>query len=342
MFLGTWDIISDLNAGSSASTISYDLDLDGTFDFVIPPFNDPTPPSANRSGELFQFGEPLRFDPDLKLPANDRFQVGFTTVLPLNLLLDATFNYNILKNRIRTFNDNNIFVDGEFVGLKDTRYERTNWVTNDIWSSQHYRSLELTVTKELRDNWMMFASYSYNDNIVKGTYSPFEPLYYRVPLDWFEANDFSPTYNHQIRVVAQVILPYDISTAVNFTWRDGERMFYPTTLATDNPPRFVIIDGKRLENPLFETYLPFQARSDEREKYHGMTNINLDIGKDFSLQGRRLGVRLQIFNLLNLSEGVGPRYNRVDANGNLTEADQQEFFSIQYPQSMQLLFKYDF
>lgn len=332
------DIFSSQNSNAGGITY-FDNDLDGVWDSIFENIGGTT---INTLGNLTQWGFPLDVSPDLRPSKADMFQLGYTTVLPFDITFDAAFIYNIFSDAARSYQTYNyIWDNGQPIGLRYPGQSRAFLVTNNEWSSHHFKSLELTATRNFRNNWQLMASYAWQDQTLKGEWSPYEPEHYFYPESWFEFSRYGELPHHTFRLAGSYIAPFGIMLNGNLSYRSSLPLppYRFITSVFPNEPRYIVLDDTRVFNPLL--WLPNypQPRSAERRSvFGGVYTMNLGLGKIFNLGRYRLEGQFQVFNLFNGNE---PLYG---GNLGLVDEDLQDLpylyiSAIQSPRAAQLMLK---
>lgn len=336
-------VVSELSGGNPGNTQYWDNDLDGFWDVTL--VTPGTPSRTTTAGNLTFSGYPLRYDDALGLPNSQEIQFGYSRLFPWKIKGDIALVYKVYGDAWVPYNENLIFEDGVFTGLRDPSINARYVYRNNQWSSTHYTSLEATLTRELSDNWQLMASYTWQRSVVKGEWRPDEPYRYLYPASWFESvND--TIRPHVFRVAATWFLPFDISLSGNLLYQSGLTDYFyrmPEGTGVGVPQFLTLPDGRVITHPFWSVPALYQPRNQDREvTMDDLTIVNVGIGKEFDLFGHVAQAQVQAFNLFN-----GAAHTSRSANNTIVNAAGARLYSpvysgIQPPRAVQILLKYQF
>lgn len=330
--------ISGEGGGSIGHTQYWDNNLDGVWDVTL--YTPGTPPVKTSTSSLS-----YAIDPDLGLPYTHEFQVGYARLLPYDMKADIAFVYKMYKGAWITFNDNLIYQGNTFVGYKNPAVNSVNIRMNDEWSTNHYNSLELTLSKEFSRGWQMMASYTWQRNVLKGEWRPDQPERYMYPADWFESvnDNIRP---HIFRVATSAILPWDITFSGNILWQSGLADYFYRMPAGTNvgvPQTFVLSNGRVITHPFWSVSALYQARNEDRDvTMDNLMIVNAGIGKDFEIMGYKFQGQIQAFNLFNDDSFASRSANNTVVRADGTRVYSPVFSLLQPPRAVQALIKWVF
>jgi hypothetical protein len=171
-----------------------------------------------------------------------------------------------------------------------------------------YSGLEVVLNKRFSHRWQLLASYVYskakgtNDNqgwsdvagtrsSVSGTSSLFSDPNYHINAEGTPTID--PT--HMLKMQASVILPFDITLGVNFSYITGNtyNRYIPVSL---DQGRTRILSDK------FGSIYRYPARA----------NLDLRLAKSFNIKKLRADFILDVFNLFNADTVTGLQTDSYD------------------------------
>ncbi|MCG8509903.1 MAG: hypothetical protein MI741_11815, partial [Rhodospirillales bacterium] len=272
----------------------------------------------------------------------DTFSFGYVVTLPMGVTFDATYTYDIRHNDHTSSRYANLrWENGQVVSLKNPAAPE-NFYYNDEWSSVHYQGLALTATREFRQGWQLIASYTYQDQTLKGEWSPHSREIHLYPQSWFEVSHYGNLAPHLFNLAASFLLPYDVILNANINARAGyyedprQHPFDP-----GQPYRTTLPDGTEIYNP-FSGTMYAQPRNAERSQMDGVMNVNLGLGKQFSFGPYRIQTQFQVFNIFNADSFTQFGWPRVYYDENLQPLGDFNYNNIQSPRAAQLLVKFTF
>ena len=254
-----------------------------------------------------------------------------------------------------------------FQGYVDPNFNQIYLVTNNRWNWLVNSGLDVSVAKQgARVQWL--ASYSHQWRHVAGTWVPNDPASFIQPAAFpndkgigntkgplsapIESNSLSGTYmagagqwrDNVASLGATITGPWGIRVSPVVTYQSGiwsgpvvtkiaapDPAFGPTTLTLSN--------GRLVSNPLATTIrFAYPTRADGQWAPKGMYSVNLQLGREFIFDRRKLIASLSGFNLTN---GDAPLQLAPGANQQYSTTYQQGFI-VQQPRAVQALFRFLF
>ena len=165
---GRHDISSFGGDPSSSFLDTYDVDGDGTFETSVT-----TPPEGAALSEQ-------TFAPGLSQPIIDEGIIGYRRQFPGQIAIDVAGIYRRVHNLYALVDINGFYPDapgqpfGGF-GRVDPDQGIVYQVRNNDWSSFHYQALQVTLTKNLANNFQAMAAIHRQWQQHKGTWNPTDP-----------------------------------------------------------------------------------------------------------------------------------------------------------------------
>jgi len=350
--------------GRTTETDSYDANGDGIFEInVVAPAV-----SASLGG--------YEFDPNLSQPYVDEFILGFRKQFVGELAVDvAVINREYQETYART-DVNGIYPDGPgqpFIGFgridpaRGILYQQTN----NTWSTLDYTALEITATKNLRNNFQLMAGINKQWQSIQGDWNPTDPARFIQP-DTFPNNHglymprgnnednslpppgsttltYGPTWlDYSVRLGGTYFAPKGIVVGVSYSLVAGpwSGPVVDRLAATDpdvtqfGPPRVPTVGGTQ-PNPLNTTIRnAFATRGEGQVRLPAVGTLGVKIGKKIPLGGtREAEISGNIMNLFNADGYWQYNYNGASElfNPNYLQPRNQ-----QYPLSFQMMFAFRF
>jgi Carboxypeptidase regulatory-like domain/TonB dependent receptor len=342
----------------------YDADGDGIFEIrnVAPAV------TASLGG--------FEFDPDLHQPFVDEFILGFRKQFVGELAVDvAVINREYQDTYART-DVNGIYPDGPgqpFIGFgridpaRGILYQQTN----NSWSTLNYTALEITATKNLRNDFQFMAGINKQWQSIQGDWNPTDPARFIQP-DTFANNHglYMPRGNNEdnsLPAPGSTTLTYG-PTWLDFSVRLGGTYFAPkgfvvgvsyslvagpwsgpvvTRLDPNDPdvtrfgPARVPVVGGTQPNPLNTTIRnAYENRGEGQVRLPAVGTLGVKIGKKIPLGGtKEAEISANLMNLLNADGYWQYNYNGASElfNPNYLQPRNQ-----QYPRSLQMMFAFRF
>jgi len=333
----------------------YDPNLNGSFGAVFT-----TPASSAVAADRI-------LDPNYHQPHVNETSVGYRRQLPSFVSLDVSYVYRETRDRPVLIDTNGIYTKGVFQGYVNPNFNQIYLVTNNRWNWLVNSGLDVSLARQAgRVQWL--ASYSHQWRHVAGTWVPNDPASFIQPAAFpndkgigntkgplsvpIESNSLSGTYmagagqwrDNVASLGVHITGPKGIRVSPVVTYQSGiwsgpvvtkiaapDPAFGPTTLTLSN--------GRLVSNPLATTIrFAYPTRADGQWAPKGMYSVNLQLGREFIFDGRKLIASLSGFNLTN---GDAPLQLAPGANQQYSNTYQQGFI-VQQPRAVQALFRFLF
>ena len=333
----------------------YDPNLNGSFGTVFT-----TPASSAVAADRI-------IDPNYHQPYVNEMSAGYRRQLPSLVSLDVSYVYRETRDRPVLIDTNGIYTNGVFQGYVNPNFNQIYLVTNNRWNWLVNSDLDVSVAKQTaRVQWL--ASYSHQWRHVAGTWVPNDPASFIQPAAFpndkgigntkgplsvpIESNSLSGTYmagagqwrDNVASLGSTITGPWGIRVSPVATYQSGiwsgpvvtkiaapDPAFGPTTLTLSN--------GRLVSNPLATTIrFAYPTRADGQWAPKGMYSVNLQLGREFIFDRRKLIASLSGFNLTN---GDAPLQLAPGANQQYSITYQQGFI-VQQPRAVQALFRFLF
>lgn len=345
---------------SSGLRDEYDLNSDGVFETV---FN--TPPKTAAVGAL-------QFDTGLKQPYFDEFTLGFRKQFAGQIAVDVA---GIIKNNHLQYAQTDI--NGNYptapgqpfggFGKVDPNAGLIYRLTNNTWSTMHYKALQMTLTKNMTHGFQAMLAASRQWAKLVGTWNPTDPARFIVP-NAFANNKLiwrtDGVQDHNSLATGTSLTnnpmwnPYSVRLAV--TWNAPKGVIVASTYTiiagTWNGPPLIQLaaadpevtrfgpstvrssTGVSQPNPL-STRIRFlgPTRADGQTRAPDVHTVGVKFGKRVKLsQGRTLEASFDVYNLLNA--GNYTEWARTGPNRVYNPASYLTFTNPQTPRAAQLEF----
>jgi outer membrane receptor protein involved in Fe transport len=312
---------------------TYDIDGDGIFETVV----DTPPTGAELSDD--------QFAADVSQPIIDEWIVGYRRQFPGQIAVDIAGIYRKLHNLYALVDINGFYPDGPGLpfggfGRVDPDQGIVYQVQNNDWSAMHYQALQITITKNLANNFQALAAIHRQWQQHRGTWNPTDPARFIQPdafpnnrLLWrtrgpndhnsYPGSTTAPMWNpFSYRFAGTWHAPYGMQFAGSYSVVSGGWSgWIVDRLAANDPdvlkygPATVVSStGARHPNPLATRIrFAYPTRGEGQVLLPAVHTVGRKITKVFSLGGsRNLMVAGNILNLLN--GGRGTEYARGGAN----------------------------
>jgi hypothetical protein len=314
----------------------YDLDSNGVFETVIL-----TPPVTTKVSTL-------QFDPDLHQPSFDEWTAGYRRQFAGQVAVDVGAIVKVNHDQYAQVDINGIYPDepgrpfGGF-GKVDPNLGLLYRLTNNTWSTTHYRALQATVTKNMTHGFQMLFTVQRQWQHLEGTWNPSDPARFIQP-DAFPNNKNiwrtdgvqdqnslatgntlvnNPMWNpYSVRTAGTWRAPWDLVASGSYTivagnWTGPVIDQLPASsplIPVFGPSTVVSSTGVRQSNPLatrIRFYYP--TRGEGQPRAPDVHIVGMKIGRRVALgSGRSVEVAGEVFNLLNA--GHFTEYSRQGAN----------------------------
>ena len=349
-------------ASTGATTIrtEYDNDLDGTFETVQ---------LSTRSGDaLVQ----QRFDPDLSQPYIDEFILAYRRQFPGQLVLDIAGTMKHVENLYAEKDINGIYPAGPglpFLGFGriDANRGIVRQQTNARWSRNNLWAGDFTITKNMSNNFMLYATLGVQKHNISGDWNPTDPARFISPEKFPDNKGLADTRgngdensltsgdggsqdiwkHYTFSFMGQWDAPYGIKVSSGYTLNQGSfngvvKDRLSSGDPTYGPSRFTLPNGTTQSNPLATRFrIVFPTRGEGQFKAPNVHNMNLKIGKEFQISdSQAVEISLNIMNISNSNS-----FYQWESGANRiyqTSRYQTGMRSLQPARAAQLFLKYSF
>jgi hypothetical protein len=312
---------------------TYDVDGDGVFETVVN-----TPPTGAALSDD-------QFADDVSQPTIDEWILGYRRQFPGQIAVDVAGIYRKVHNLFALVDINGFYPDGPFqpfggFGRVDPNQGIVYQVQNNDWSAMHYQALQITLTKNLANNFQAMAAVHRQWQQDKGTWNPTDPARFIQPdafandrLLWrtrgpndhnsYPGSTTAPMWNpFSYRFAGTWHAPYGLQFAGSYSVVSGgwsgwivDRLpaNHPDVLRY-GPATVVSSTGARHPNPLATRIrFAYDTRGEGQVLLPAVHTVGLKTSKLFRLGGSRdVQVAGNILNLLN--GGRGTEFARGGAN----------------------------
>jgi hypothetical protein len=348
-------------ADRAASRDTYDLDGDGIFESV---FDTPARTSSLSSAQ---------FDPGMSQPIIDEFIVGYRRQFPGQVSVDIAGIKRKIHNMFAQTDINGIYPDapnqpfGGF-GRVDPNQGIVYRLTNNSWSAMHYRALQITIAKNLSNNFQAMVAIHRQWQNDSGTWNPTDPARFiqpdafpnnrmlwrtRDPNDhnsypgsttapmW---NPFSYRFNGTWHAPAGILVggSYSVVSGGYSSWIVKQLPANSPEIAVFGPSTVVSSTGVRQSNPLATRIrFVYPTRGEGQVLLAATHTVGLKLSKRFNLgKSRDFELATNVLNLLN--GGRGTEYARGGANRQYNTVAYLQPGNLQAARSFQvdLLFRF--
>lgn len=349
--------------GADASAIrdTYDLDGDGVFESVF------TTPARTSTLSTAQF------DPGMSQPIIDEGILGYRRQFPGQVSLDVAGIYRKVHNMFAQTDINGRYPSGPNqpfggFGLVDPNQGIVYRLTNTDWHAFHYQALQITVAKNLSNNFQAMVAIHRQWQQDKGTWNPTDPARFiqpdafannrmlwrtRDPSDHnsYPGSTTAPMWNpFSYRFNATWHAPFGILAAGSYSvvsggWSSWIVQQLPANspeIAAFGPATVVSTTGARQPNPLATRIrFVYPTRGDGQVLLAASHTVGFKLSKRFKLGGARdVEIATNVLNLLNA--GRGTEYARGGANRQYNPVAYLQPGNLQAARSFQfdLLFRF--
>jgi hypothetical protein len=168
-----------------------------------------------------------------------------------------------------------------------------------------YRAIELTLRRRLQNRWQLFGSYVYGRSEGnKGTgHNESQGTVFASPNTLVNAyGRLTLDRPHQIKIQGSYELPYGVMMSATYSGLSGTPWARQVRFLPAQSPLIVV-----------ESSITVAAEPVGAQRFDFVHDISLRAEKRFELGGtRRLGILVDIFNLLNVSTVTSVQQTRVD------------------------------
>jgi hypothetical protein len=317
----------------AATQDTYDLDGDGRFESV---FNTPARTSSLSAAQ---------FDPGMRQPIIDEYILGYRRQFPGQVSVDVGGIYRKIHNMFARTDINGFYPEGPNqpfggFGRVDPNQGLVYRLTNADWRAMHYQALQITVAKNLSNNFQAMAAIHRQWQQDKGTWNPTDPARFIQPdafpnnrMLWrtrdpndhnsYPGSTTAPMWNpFSYRFNGTWHAPYGILAAGSYSvvsggwssWIVKQLPANSPEIAVFGPATVVSTTGVRQSNPLATRIrFAYPTRGEGQVLLAATHTVGLKLSKRFRLGGNRdFEVATNMLNLLN--GGRGTEYARGGAN----------------------------
>jgi hypothetical protein len=212
--------------------------------------------------------------------------------------------------------------------------------TNNSWSQLKYQAIEITVTKNMSNNYQFMAGFNRQWHKMTGTWNPTDRAGFIHPNafandanlymprgnndrnslpDTGNALSYGPTWmKYRMNFGGVWRAPYDLTVAGNVTvqagpWSGAILQQLPVgdpAILAYGPSTFTLPDGTSEANPLAtRNRYVYSTRGEGQLRAPAITTVGLKVGRTIRFAGREVEVAGNIFNLLNAGDFTQFTYN---------------------------------
>jgi len=348
-------------ADAAAARDSYDLDGDGVFESVF------TTPARTSTLSTAQF------DPSMSQPIIDEGILGYRRQFPGQISLDVAGIYRKVHNMFAQTDINGRYPTGPNqpfggFGLVDPNQGIVYRLTNADWHAMHYQALQITVAKNLSNNFQAMVAIHRQWQQDKGTWNPTDPARFIQPdafandrMLWrtrdpndhnsYPGSTTAPMWNpFSYRFNGTWHAPYGILAAGSYSvvsggwssWIVKQLPANSPEVAVFGPATVVSSTGTRQPNPLATRIrFVYPTRGEGQVLLAATHTVGFKLSKRLKLGGSRdLEIATNVLNLLNA--GRGTEYARGGANRQYNTVAYLQPGNLQAARSFQfdLLFRF--
>ena len=340
----------------------YDNDLDGVFE------TEELTPLLQAGFAGFEFQEGLH------QPFTDEFIVGFRKQFPGEIALDIAGVRRVVRDRYARVDVNGIYPDGPgqpFIGFG--RVDPTRGILNQLvnvdWNNLEYNALEITVTKNLSNNFQFLVGIHrqwqhYNKD---GTWNPTDPAGFiepekfpsnkqiTQPRGFYDNNSYSnfassygPSWRkYAIRLSGLWLAPGGFQVSGNLRNQAGpwlgyeiERLDRSDPDVTRFGPARVPVEGGTQTNPLSTTLRIISADRSTQLQADTIRVLSMTVGKRFRFgDTQEVEIAASIFNVFNTDVFWQWNYR---GGTKIFDPNYRTHLNRQEPRGLQMQFNYRF
>jgi hypothetical protein len=358
------DAITLFGANEAAGQVDeYDFNYDGVFESRV------VAPARSATIADYEFADGLH------QPYVDEYIIGLRRQFRGQFSVDVAGIWRTYKDNWARVDINGIYPSGPnqpFGGFGNIDPNRgiIFQQQNNSWSTLDYSALEVTVAKNMSNNFQMLAGFNRQWQDFGGTWNPTDPARFiqpnafpsdallYMPRGNNEENSlpiatgttvhtYGPTWQkYSIRLGGTYQLPWSTTLAASYTilagpWSGPIVDLLPETdpqLAVFGPSRVTLANGTTQSNPL-STRMRFvyPTRGEGQVQAPAIKTLGLTLNKSFrfgAASGREFVAGLAIFNLANA--GNYSQYNYNGANEVFNTANYLQFRNQQPARAAQL------
>jgi hypothetical protein len=286
-----------------------------------------------------------QIDPDLHQPYLDEFLVGYRKQLPWQIGFDAAYINRVYNDMWAEVEINGFWPDapglpfGGFGRIDPNRGVITKQ-TNNSWSTLKYQAIEVTVTKNMSNNFQLIGGFNRQWHKMDGTWNPTDRAGFLQPNafandknlymargnndrdslpDTGNALSYGPTWmKYRANFGGVWRAPWGLNVAGNLTvqagpWSGALLRQLPENdpeLTRYGPVSFTLPNGSSASNPLStRNRYAYATRGEGQIQAPAITTVGLKVGKLVRIDRYSVEVAGNIFNLLNAGDFTQFTYN---------------------------------
>jgi hypothetical protein len=312
----------------------------------------------------------LQFDPDLHQPSFDEWSIGYRRQFPGQIAMDVAAIVKVNHNQYAQVDINGFYPAGPGqrfggFGKVDPNQGLLYQLTNNTWSTTHYRALQATITKNMTHGFQMLFTAQRQWQHLEGTWNPSDPAQFIQP-DAFPNNKNiwrtdgvqdhnslatgnslvnNPMWNpYSVRMAGTWHAPWGLVTSGSYTivagnWTGPVIDQLPANspqIAVFGPSTVISSTGVPQPNPLatrIRFYYP--TRGEGQPRAPDVHIVGVKLGKRIGIgAGRNVELSTEIFNLLNA--GHFTEFSRQGANRFYNPQTFRTYTNPQTPRAMTL------
>ncbi len=310
---------TSVGTSALAQRDEYDLDLNGTFETA---FDTPATLALTPGRSV---------DPDLHQSFVQEWGTGYSRQFGGGVTARADVVHREYRHRPTLVETNGLYDGSVFVGYRDEGFNEIYQITNNVWNTPVYRSIEFAVTKRSA-RVQGIGSYVRQWRHIDGTWQPRDPASFIQP-NAFEnsrgigspggsisstgdANSLSGIHmsqraaasgqwqDHVVRAGVSVMAPWQLLLAMNYTFQSG--IWSGPVIAqvaadpTFGPAQVTLSNGRRVTNPLATALrFAFPTRTEGQLTTPRLHVWNARVGRRFTWAALVLDAGIDVFNITN-------------------------------------------
>jgi hypothetical protein len=336
----------------------YDIDANGVFETVII-----TPPVATSISSL-------QFDPNLHQPSFDEWSLGYRRQFAGQVAVDVAGIVKVNHDQYAQVDINGFYPEAPFkpfggFGRVDPNQGLLYQLTNNTWSTTHYRALQATITKNMTHGFQMLFTAQRQWQHLEGTWNPSDPAKFIQPTAFPNNKNIwrtdgvqdqnslatgnslvnNPMWNpYSVRMAATWRAPFNLVASGSYTvvagnWTGPVIDQLPSNspqIAVFGPSTVVSSTGVRQSNPLatrIRFYYP--TRGEGQPRAPDVHIVGVKVGRRIGLSAaRNVELSAEVFNLLN--GGNYTEFSRQGANRIYNPQTFRTYTNPQTPRAMTL------
>jgi hypothetical protein len=349
-------------AATGATTLrtEYDNNLDGIFEEIEL--------SPRQSDALVK----KRFADDLSQPYIDEFILAFRRQFPGQIVVDVAGTMKHVEHLYAETDINGMYPAGPnlpFLGFGNIDKNRGKIMqqTNNHWARNNLWAADITVTKNMSNNFMLYGTLGLQKHNISGWWNPTDPAKFIQPSAFPDNKGLEDTRgngsenslsagdggsqdiwkNYTFSFMGQWDAPGGLKVSSGYTLNQGSytgvvKNRLPKADPTFGPTKFTLPNGSRQSNPLATRYrIHFPTRGEGQYKAPDVHNLNLKIGKEIAFSDSQ-SIEIS-FNIMNLTNANSFYQWQSGANRIWVKSRYQtQMRSLQPARAVQMFLKYSF